>query len=77
MKLSIVLAISHYRKQTLDLAATFTVDEPLCHCHNIDGLFQKLSEAHIGDERRLFQQLLKKKLVSCIAAKRKYKTIYP
>ena len=23
-------------------------------CHNIDGLFQKLSEAHIGDEQRLF-----------------------
>ena len=54
MKLSIVLAISHYRKQTLDLAATFTVDGRLCHCHNIDGLFQKLSETHIGDERRFF-----------------------
>ena len=54
MKLNIVLAISHYRKQNLDLAATFTVDGPLCYCHNIDGLFQKLSEAHIGDEWRLF-----------------------
>ena len=37
------------QKQNLDLAATFTVDGPLCYCHNIDGLFQKLSEAHIGD----------------------------
>ena len=49
IKLNIVLAISHYRKQNLDLAATVTVDGPLCYCHNIDDLFQKLSEAHIGD----------------------------
>ena len=49
-----VLAISHYRKQNVDLAATFTVDGPLCYCHNIDGLLQKLSEAHIGDEWRFF-----------------------
>ena len=50
MNLSMVLAISHRRNQNLDLAATFTVDGLLCSCHNIDGLFQKLSEAHIGDE---------------------------
>ena len=42
------------QKAKFGLAATFTVDGPLCYCHNIDGLLQKLSEAHIGDEWRLF-----------------------
>ena len=54
MKLNIVLVINHYRKQNLDLAEAFTEDGSLCYCHNIDGSFQKLSEAHIGDEWRLF-----------------------
>ena len=37
------------QKAKLGPGCNITVDGPLCYCHNIDGLFQKLSEAHTGD----------------------------
>lgn len=46
--------ISHYRKRNLHLTAFFTVDGPLCYCHDIDGLFACLSQVHIPAEWRLF-----------------------
>ena len=46
--------ISNYRKRNLNLTAFFTVDGPLCYCHDVNGLFTCLSQVHIPAEWRLF-----------------------
>src|ERR1043165_5023175 len=43
--------ISHYQKRNVDF---FTVDGPLCYCHDINGLFTCLSQEHIPLQWRLF-----------------------
>ena len=41
------------RKRNMDLSTVFRVDGPLCYCHNIKSLFEKLGEDHIANEWRL------------------------
>lgn len=46
--------ISHYRKRSRNLATFFTVQNQLCYCHDINGLFTGLSQNHVAAEWRLF-----------------------
>ena len=46
--------VTHCRKRNMDLSTVFKVDGPLCYCHNIKSLFEKLGEDHIANEWRLF-----------------------
>lgn len=46
--------ISYYRKRNFNLATFFTVDGPLCYCHDIHGLFTELSQTYAASDWRLF-----------------------
>ena len=46
----------------MDLSTVFRVDEPLCYCHNINSLFEKLGEDHIANEWHLFLDSSKRSL---------------
>ena len=46
----------------MDLSTVFRVDGPLCYCHNIKSLFEKLGEDHIANEWRLFLDCSKRSL---------------
>ena len=44
------VVVTHYRKCNMDLSTIFRVDGPLCYCHNIKSLFEKLGEYYIANE---------------------------
>lgn len=48
------VAVTHYRSRNHQLTAFFTVNGPLCYCHDIIGLFNSLSQQHVPAEWRLF-----------------------
>ena len=48
------MLVSHCRKHNADLSTVFRLDGPLCYCHDITSLFEKLGENHIASEWRLF-----------------------
>ena len=56
------VVVTHYRKRNMDLSTVFKVDGPLCYCHNIKSLFEKLGEDHIANEWRLFLDSSKRSL---------------
>ena len=54
--------IGHYRKRNLSLSSAFRVDGPLCFCHNVNELFEKLHVVHRPDEWILFIDSSKRSL---------------
>ena len=46
--------ISYYRKRNFDLTTFFSIDGPLCYCHDINGLFTAMSQTYVKSEWRLF-----------------------
>ena len=50
------VVVTHYRKCNMDLSTIFRVDGPLCYCHNIKSLYEKLGENYIANEWCLFLQ---------------------
>ena len=56
------VVVTHYRNRNMNLSTVFRVDGPLCYCHNIKSLFEKLEEDHIANEWRLFLDSSKRSL---------------
>lgn len=54
--------ITHYRQRNHKLSSFFTLDGSLCYCHDINGLFNDLSQVHCPSEWRLFIDSSKRSL---------------
>ena len=46
--------ISYYRKRNFNLTEFFSLDGPLCYCHDIGGLFTAMSQTYVPSDWRLF-----------------------
>ena len=54
--------VSYYRKRNWELSSALKVEGPLCHCHDIEELFQTLGIVHIVNKWRLFIDSSKRSL---------------